>query len=288
VLFIGLDNVNWHHLDPIPEPRDENPKRWGTFEAILGATQVEFVKNVLAHHPLGDLVVLFSHIPLKMELGGDTADRQALYEVLKGQRVLAISGHVHGQQHNWIGPADGFQSDWELHQVICTAGCGGFFKGWKDERGIPNAICPDGVENGYNLLHINGNEYSLDYKAAGKPWDWQMRLLLTKDPNQPQTRLCANVFNGSFRSKVSCSLNGLDWVTMEREIGPDPLISNIWENRTPEEDNILVWPEAQNPHLWYFTLPADLAPGIHRVVVRHEDYSGRINTNALIFESPLP
>ncbi len=77
--------------------------------------------------------------------------------------------------------ADGFQGKNPLHQHIITTAAGSWWNGVKDIEGIPHSFQVDGTPNGYHIMSVTGNKYSLRYKAAGKPDDCQMRIMLKKN-----------------------------------------------------------------------------------------------------------
>jgi hypothetical protein len=94
--------------------------------------------------------------------------------------------------------------------------------------------------------------------------------------------LIANVFDGGDKTEVTMTVGDRAPAPMIREARPDPFVEEVF-NRN--EATKKYWVKAENcSHLWTARLPADLAPGAHRVVVEAVDEYGRTLTGRLALE----
>lgn len=288
VLFVALDNIEWHHKSPEETTANKPAREKGIWDPRFGAAQLEWLAKLLAFHPKEHLLVLMMHVPLEVNGAGYVMDRQGLYRLLEGRKVLALCGHMHAQEQLFIGETSGFHGDPPIHQLTAATVSGGWWKGIKDERGIPTALCIDGVENGYSILSIDGSSYTTAYKAAGKPWSYQIRIDSPRGLLKKGDRVIANIFAGSERSKVIYALDGREPVGMSRTLMPDPLVSKLWEESDEGHKHSAVPPAPEVFHIWTADLPEDLSSGIHRLVVREMDQYGTLHEAASLFEVNQP
>lgn len=294
-LFVMLDNVVW--LGPPAS------KGAGTYEGRIGETNLTFIRNLLAEVPRDTLVVLGTHIPLHTDAPpsgsfNNTVDRDALIEVLRGRKVLAICGHTHTTEHHYL--AEG------LHHHVMTAVSGSWWSGPDTRTGIPSADSRDGTPNGFHVLSVRGTDYTTRFvPAQGEP-DGTMRIafesqirggapevLRTLRPMEalrpPITQdalvvstLVVNVFDGGPRTTVSYRIGGRAPEPMARTRRPDPFVAELFA-RYPETKK--AWVGAiPSTHIWTAPLPADLPPGAHRVTVEGSDEYGRPFRSAAVLE----
>src|SRR5262245_8091682 len=123
--FILLDNV--HYFGHNPGAPDS-----GRYCGQIGARQLQFVANVLAHTPPEQLIVLSMHIPLRnyqspASPADNTGDRGALLQLLSSRPyTVSFSGHMHLTEHHYLGAEDGFHGARPHHHHVLTAACGGW------------------------------------------------------------------------------------------------------------------------------------------------------------------
>ncbi len=270
VHFIVLDDIEWY----IP---DEGGK--GRYRGGLGGDQLQFVRNDLAAIPADQLVVLLMHIPLV-----EVHDRQDLYRLIeKRPFCISISGHTHHHEHRFITREDGWQGPQPHHHIINVTVSGSWWSGAPDERGIPHTIMGDGAPNGYSILSFDGTDYTLDFKAAGRPAAYQMHVHapeVVKLEELDQTPIYVNVFNGSERSQVEMRLGGAgDWTVMKQTAEVDPRYLQVAAAEEAIHGEVEKWRKLPKPktcsHLWKATLPADAPAGTHLLRVRTTDMHGR-------------
>ncbi|MDZ7332218.1 MAG: calcineurin-like phosphoesterase family protein [candidate division KSB1 bacterium] len=282
VHFIVLDVVEYLGKDAEGRSR---------YQGKIGDRQLRWLSNDLKFVPKDHLIVLNMHIPIYTSYGDDASinvvDRTALFELLKDRdRVLALAGHMHNLEHNFIGERLGWQGKQPMHQVICAAVSGTWWTGPKDERGIPIADQRDGTPNGYHIICFEGNRYYETFKAAKFGIDFQLRI---SDPvgkigvqELQQRKVVVNVFDGSEKSTVEWQLDGGIFQKMEQTAIKDPYYERIY-HQVKADLPTWVAPEIST-HIWTAPLPPDLSRGVHKIVVKTVDQFGREFEAASIFE----
>jgi len=266
----------------------------GKYKSHFTDQQLAFVKNYLTNVPENKLVVLVMHAPIV-----SCDNRKAMFDILKDRpHTLSVAGHTHTMAHvfadekmDWFGKSP-------HHHFINATVCGSWWCGIKDESGIPHATMNDGGPNGYSEISFDGNSYSIKFKAARRPADYQMNIYLADDIQQGEldtTSLLVNVFAGSSRSKIELNVdNSPQWSTMDYNPMRDPgvaamqvynpfLSSKINDTAL---DTVFGW-EMDKPtvsrHIWKGKLPKGLKPGTHRLTVKSTDMFGQVSTGQRIF-----
>jgi len=166
------------------------------------------------------------------------------------------------------------------HHIVNVTVSGSWWQGAPDERGIPHTLMADGAPNGYSIIRFDGHRYRLDFKAAGRPDDYQMQIYAPEEvaaAEARKTQVYVNVFNGSARSKVELRVGRSDWRPMQQVAEQDPGYRRVYELEKSLKDK--PWRELSEPkastHLWKAPLPKDLEPGTHLLEVRTTDMHGR-------------
>lgn len=269
VHFIALDDIEWGHV---------NAEGKKTYAGGLDERQLAFVKNDLALVPEEKLVVLMMHIPLT-----EMENRTELYRLIeKRPYTLSISGHTHWQAHQFIDAKDGWQGAKPHHHIVNVTVCGTWWKGEKDERGIPHATMRDGAPNGYSIMTFDGTSHILDFKAARQPADYQFHIHAPNEiaaADAEKTPVHVNVFNGSKDSTVRMRIGETGaWIALEKVLEPDPYYVETRDREMaarPEAKNHLNAPILSD-HLWKAFLPAGIAAGTHPIQVEATDAYGRL------------
>lgn len=276
----------------------------------LGEKQMAFLKNDLSHVKPSQLVVLTMHIPIT---GLD--ESKAIYALLKDfPNTFSLSAHTHSQCHVFIDRSQGWQQDTPHHHLNHGTSCGCWWGGSFDEVGIPTAQMADGVPNGYSFITFDGAKYSVEYRVARRPADYQMNVWLPEVVSAPKaadTAAIVNVFAGSSKSTVEMRLDGAKaWTPMEAFVGSDPFFTDAFARqdaflkklakdkgvkeitkeftsavREEFHDNfrVLPKPDTDVTHLWRANLPAGLPVGGHTLEVRTTDMFGHIYTAKRMF-----
>lgn len=175
VHFVNMDNVDY--FGQTADGRN------GRYRGYLNQTQLEWLRNDLAHVPADKLIVISTHIPLRTDgIGGDninTVNLEELFEVLEGREHLySIAGHdTSNSWRKYIGADGGWTGEEPfLSHTLAEVRGGGWTKGPLDDRGIHEASMADGNPNGYYTISFDGNQYTPRFKPASLPADFQMRL----------------------------------------------------------------------------------------------------------------
>jgi 3',5'-cyclic AMP phosphodiesterase CpdA len=259
--FLVLDDVTWHGA---------HDGKKAHYHGGIGAEQLQFIRRDLELIPPDQLVVLMMHIPLT-----DVQDRHELYRLIE-QRPFAvsISAHTHYMEHRLIDKADGWQGPQPHHHIVNVTVCGSWWRGQKDERGIPHATMSDGGPNGYSIMQFDGQRYSLDFHAASRPADYQMNIYapeVVQISDLAATVVLANVFNGSSATQVSMRVGEQgEWKPMEQVTLPDPAFVAEKSRELSLSDRPWVdLPEPHStPHVWRGMLPTDLVDGSHLIQIQ--------------------
>jgi C terminal of Calcineurin-like phosphoesterase len=293
--FIILDNVYYHGHNP------GNPNSGG-YHGLIGAEQLQFVRNVLAHVPRDRLVVLSMHIPLMnyqnaAAAADTTVDRQALLALLSGRpHTVSFAGHMHLTEHHYFGAQAGFYGAVPHHHHVLTAASGGWWSGAKDARGIPAADAEDGSPNGYHMLAVDGAKYDTRFvPAAGKPGGQLRASIERPSTGMPRTaplgpadvrhsELVVNVFDGGPATRVRYSIAGVtsEPRPMQRVASPDPHVARVFADH---RDLQKPWMRAlSSSHIWRAPLPTALRPGAYCASVQADDEYGRPLRTHVLFE----
>lgn len=258
--------------------------------------QFRFIENSLRHVPKDHLVVIMTHIPIFNEHPhGETFKnyhRKRLFEILQDRPyTFSVSGHTHTKRHHYFDSIDCWKRELPHHHFNVGTASGDWWSGQKDERGIPDAVMRDGSPKGYTFLYFDGNQYSWDYRVAGKPEEFKMRIygpkVVPTNARRFRGEIFVNFFQGSENCLVEFKINDGEWRPMRYTISQDPFISAIryrW-------DHAEVLPPGERPsnpndsyHLWHIRVPGNLPPGTNTFYARVTDKLGRVFTGQMDFE----
>ncbi len=270
-------------LDDIlfPDPRDSKGY-WGGFTS----KQLKFIENDLKQVPKDYLVVLNFHIPIS-EPDGDSfrdEDRERLFELLEDfPHTLSISAHTHIQRQDFFDAENGWKGEGVHHHFNAGTTCGDWNSG-EFINGVPKAEMRDGTPRGYAFLRVDGNAYSINYKVAGKPENYQIRLFVPKVMKQgvySKGGIYANFFMGSKKDEVLYRIDNGEWKPMQYVEDYDPNYANMvydWDL----SDTLIKGRRPSNPidskHLWHVKLPTKIENGTHKIEVKATDMFGQVHT----------
>ena len=269
--FMVLDDVHWHRTD--------GEKKAG-YHGGFSKQQLQFIENDLALIPDDQLVVLMMHIPLD-----GVRDREKLYRLIeKRPATVSLSAHTHYMEHRFLGEENGWKGPQKHHHVVNVTVCGSWWRGRKDERGIPHATMSDGGPNGYSIMEFDGQNYKLEMRGANLPAKYQMSLYAPETVTQEElsnTELIANVFNGSEKTEVSFRIGNQKgefgiWhpMTATRRTDPAFVAEKKREEEVPNRPWTLLPGAHSTPHIWTAKLPSDVAPGTKVIEVRATNVIG--------------
>lgn len=277
VHFLVLDDVLY------PDPRD-GKSYWGGFRE----DQFQFIENDLKHVPKDHLVVIAMHIPLSEPEGVDTfrdEDRKRLFQLLKDfPNTLSLSAHTHIQRQDFFGKEKGWQQDKPHHHYNVGTTSGDWYSGKLDESNIPVSTMRDGTPKGYAFINFKGNEYSIDYKVAGKPANYQMEIFAPKvvaKGRRTRAGIFVNLFMGTEGDEVLYRIDDGEWKEMQYLEEYDPsYLEMVYEWDLTEE--LMPGRRSSNPikseHLWRGSIPTKLKPGEHTIEIKAIDMFGKTHS----------
>lgn len=278
VLYIMIDNILY------PDPR-KTTQYWGG----LRKDQKNWLRNLLKQTPKDKLVVVSMHIPLS-EPDGDTyrdQDRRfLLQELSQFKNSLTLSAHTHLQKQDFFGWEDGYLKPYSLHHHYNVGTTSGdWYSGKKNEEGLPDSMMRDGTPSGYAFLEINGTDYNITYKVAGKSDQEQIGIFIpktVKKADKSRHFIHANFYLGSKFDHLEFRINNGKWMKMHKVKQADPKYVNkvfewynsdiAMEDKRPSEPVI-------SQHLWRARLPVNLPEGEHTVEVRAKHFLGKTYSN---------
>lgn len=272
VHFIVLDDIIY------PDPRD-GKGYWGG----LNQKQLTFIENDLKHVPTDHLIVIAFHIPISIDHAFRSEDRDRLFEILKDYpHTLSLSAHTHRQTHYFMGEEKGWQQDEPHHHFNAGTTSGNWYSGRLNQDGVPESMMADGTPKGYSFITFDGNQYTIDYKVAGKSADHQIGIYapkVTAAGIKGTTSIYANFYIGSENDQVMIRFADGDWQSMRRveEYDPTFLAERVAWDMT---DELIAGRKPGNPriseHLWKFNLRNNnLQKGTHSFEVKATDMFGR-------------
>ncbi|AQQ72240.1 Calcineurin-like phosphoesterase [Limihaloglobus sulfuriphilus] len=264
-------NAHFIILDSIMVKKTEDG-RVG-YDEGLGREELTFIANDLKHVDKDKLVVLLMHGGL--HLFG--SERDELFALLKDfDNTLSIAGHNHYIRNIIYDESENFHGEKPHLHFVAGAVCGGWWSGVPEPlTGIPHSMMRDGTPNGYAALNVNGNEYSIKYKAFGRAEDYQMNIYAPDEVSAGKTAetvILANIFAGSEKSLVQMRLDDSQWLEMQPSSEPDPYFVKMveWEkNQNLARPNWSNNPESL--HTWQANLLADIEQGLHVITVKTTD-----------------
>lgn len=280
-------NTHFIVLDNILYPNAYKPTMGGNYTGGFRPDQLEFIKNDLARVSKDKLVVISYHIPMDDTRYFRQEDRDQLFSYLKDfPNVLLMCGHTHIQRQNEYTKTESWHGSNPLHEYNAATASGDWYSGIIQEDGTPLAMMSDGTPKGYAFLNIKGNNYTIDYKAAGKPADYQIRIFAPKViglRNNDRAPFYANFFMGRDGDKVSYRIDGGEWKDMKFVNQEDPFYQSeyqFWDlTETLVPGRRPSFP-AKSTHLWQGQISTALPLGAHTIEVKAIDRFGKVSQSS--------
>ncbi len=248
--------------------------------------QLSFVKNYLQFVPKNKLVVLMMHAPI---ISCD--NKEKMFDLISDRKyTFSISGHVHEQINLFVNRETGWKGAEPHHHLINATVSGSWWCGLNDELGIPHATMNDGGPNGYSVITFDGSNYSVRFKAARRPENYQMNIYLPEEITTNEldtTKILMNIFAGSERSKVEMSIdNQNEWIQLQQVKTIDPEILRMHQlNHVLQKkvegrliEDILGYSmdsPSYSTHMGQALLPKEISRGSHTVSVKTTDMYGQ-------------
>jgi C terminal of Calcineurin-like phosphoesterase/N terminal of Calcineurin-like phosphoesterase/Calcineurin-like phosphoesterase len=272
--FIVIDDVHW---------LKEGDRK--LYRSGLSTAQLDFIENDLKLVPQDRMVVAMMHIPLVKSTPWIAPRRERLFRILESrEHCISLAGHTHHHEHVMIDGQFGWKGPRPHHHIVNVTVSGAWWSGKPDEHGIPHTTCADGTPNGYTIMHLDGRKYSLEYRAARRDADYQIRVtapeVVTVDQAAEQV-FHANVFNAMPGAVVEWRVDEDAWQLMRKTEGEtDPLYQGLVDEEKKMLPDNLPWRKLAKPmvcpHLWKAKLGDALTPGTYSISVRATNPNGQV------------
>ena len=304
-LFIVLDNIDYKGGGEA-DPADVRGN--GGYEARISRSQLQWLADELKHVEQERLVFIATHAPLGSENGSYATDnREKLFRLLAGRpNLYSVAGHTHTTDHVYFDKDDGFAGPGKFHHHVLATVSGAWWSGPFDERGIAVSDQRDGTPNGYHILEVDSTDVAVRFKGAGKPADYQMRIVFDVAHHQLNVNgirdfkagelldgrisqdhlnaaaIIVNLFDGGPNSKVRYRIEDGEYRPLKRVLRKDPyMLEQYARHRSSKK----TWVEATlSTHLFEADLDANLPPGVHAITVQAEDEFGRLHHGHTVLE----
>jgi hypothetical protein len=230
---------------------------------------MEWFANDLAHVSKNKLIVLNMHIPIvsdvdRMSSQHQVDNREALYELLQGRKVVSLGGHTHTVSHFVPGDElEGWGQPTPIAQIIVGAACGSWWSGDFDEAGVPISYMRCGSPRGHMVFSFDKNKYKEIYKAHSKPYEKQMTLsFLTDDFRAWFDRITAGDTNAT--------INDLEFrdVLPVEDLSTGLLVANIWGASMDDKVSCRFDDRKSVPAEWSFDMKDPYALPLQLYVLR--------------------
>ncbi|MCO5295994.1 MAG: calcineurin-like phosphoesterase family protein [Fimbriimonadaceae bacterium] len=266
--FVVLDDVFWSGPNPVANVR-------GSYKAALGPVQLEWFRRDLEQVSPDQLVVVMMHIPLN-----ELEEKDAVFRILETRPyALSVSAHTHFQEHRFFTAKEGWRGAKPHHHVVNVTACGSWWSGAPDPFGVPHTTMRGGAPNGYAIFRFDGNEYAIEFRAAGRPADYQMHIIAPDALLASETRgttVYANVFGGSEFSVVEMKFADGPWIPMRKVLVEDPDYVAMFKRDASLLPPYRALPAPiPSPHLWKSALPKVESAGVYPIHVRTTDMFGQ-------------
>lgn len=211
------------------------------YEGRLTISQKHYLDSLLKLTPRDMQVVLATHIPIS-----ECKDLDTLKTILSQHpRLLLCSAHTHTVIRHQIDQID---------ELIAGTTCGSFWRGEKDENGIPYSLQSCGAPRGYFIADISSRDYRLQFIPLRKD-KTSFNAYIVED------KLIVNIFAGAVGGEARVKLGG-DWYNLEPYDGMAPEVAKLRDEfnslskeyrREHKEEIIPLW-HVRSAHLWYIPL----------------------------------
>jgi hypothetical protein len=250
----------------------------------IGEEQFRFMENSLKYVPMDNLVVLCMHIPLYDQIEyGETflaAHRERLFNMLSDRQfTLSLSGHTHTLRHYYFSTEQGWKQENPHHHYTTGTASGDWWSGKFMENGVPETVMYDGTPNGYSIIHVKGNQYTIEYVPVKEP---EKRLRIYGPNLVPQNKryrgsFYVNFFQGSELDSVYYRINDGEWKKMRYTVEFDPYVCAVryeWDHAEQFPYGIRPSNPVLSYHLWRTRISTSLPLGTNRFSVLVKDQFG--------------
>ena len=234
------------------------------YEGGISETQKTWLDSIARNSKDARQFVLAMHIPASEMKGLDS-----LMNILApvSDRTVLFSGHTHTVKRHRLESG--------MEENICGAACGSWWRGYKDENGLPYALMRCGSPRGYFIADFKRKGYRLDYKPVFR----DERCSATIIDSSSHT-VAINMYGGSEEGQVKYRTAGSrKWIEAARSGRTAPEVMEVikWnesktrEYRKKHKEEFIPMLMRKSPHLWEIE-DTTAKTGSH-VTVRYSDSS---------------
>ena len=158
--------------------------------------QLEWLKKDLSYVKPGTTVLLNLHAPTANSTGrggANARNAEQLFEILKDYKTHIFVGHTHFYENRIVTPV--------IYEHNIGAACGAWWAGDVNRCGAPN---------GYLVVNVTGDDISWQYKATGRPFDYQFRVYKPGEFQSQPKYLVVNVWDYDPAWKLSYYEDGVE------------------------------------------------------------------------------
>ena len=158
--------------------------------------QLEWLKKDLSYVKPGTTVLLNLHAPTANSTGrggANARNAEQLFEILKDYKTHIFVGHTHFYENRIVTPV--------IYEHNIGAACGAWWAGHVNRCGAPN---------GYLVVNVTGDDISWQYKATGRPFDYQFRVYKPGEFQSQPKYLVVNVWDYDPAWKLSYYEDGVE------------------------------------------------------------------------------
>lgn len=180
-------NVGKVHFMIVNSVQYPSLKQGGSYNGEIDEIQMEWIANDLAMTPSDMLIVMNMHIPVvsdvdRMSSKHQVDNREDLYALVEGRKVLTMGGHTHTLSHFEPGDElEGWGQPTPIHQIIVGAACGSWWSGDLDDALVPTSYQRCGTPRNYLVFEFDGNTYKETFKGSLLDSKRQMHMAFMTD-----------------------------------------------------------------------------------------------------------
>ena len=212
------------------------------YEAGLLESQKQWLGEVLDTTPDSQQIVFASHIPLTEMHAKDSLEMMFRSK----EDVLLVSGHTHQVRRETL-----ILNGRKVENLVAGATCGSWWRGFKDDLGIPDGLMNCGSPRGYFICDFNGHGYRLSFKKVSG--DENASAAITEDG-----RILVNVFGGSIDGKLYARIPGLGRISLKQSPVIAPEVQEridfnsamTREYRKEHMEEYIPMRKLASPHVW--------------------------------------
>lgn len=232
------------------------------YEGGFSEAQKSWLDSLVRESSKVKRLVLATHIPVSEMTGRDSL--MNILAPIAGKTTL-FCGHTHTVRRH--------QLDSGIEENICGAACGSWWRGVKDENGLPYALMRCGSPRGYFIADFKGKDYRLDYKPVLR----EDKASATITDSSAHI-VAVNIFGGSEDGRVEYRAAGSHkWqeASKSERIAPEVVKVSDWNHsktkayRKTHKEEFIPMILRRSPHLWEIT-DSTSSPG-SIVTIRYKD-----------------